>query len=75
MEILKRKTNKKNYTLTTQNKYLIEYRLMNGNNLNDFESAIDYLIQQGNTISIRDLALNLPNYLNKIESKRTDRTS
>ena len=47
---------------------LIEQRLKDGFTLYDFERAIDYLVQQRKTISIRELVINISNYLNKINS-------
>lgn len=57
----------KHYPITNQ-RPLIEQRLKDGFTLYDFERAIDYLVQQKQSISVKDLATNLPNYLNKINS-------
>lgn len=57
----------KHYPITNQ-RPLIEQRLKDGFTLYDFEKAIDYLIQQRRTISIRKLVININNYLNKINS-------
>ena len=57
----------KHYPITNQ-RPLIEQRLKDGFTLYDFEKAIDYLIQQRRTISIRELVINISNYLNKINS-------
>lgn len=57
----------KHYPITNQ-RPLIEQRLKDGFTLYDFEKAIDYLIQQRRTISIRELVININNYLNKINS-------
>ena len=37
-------------------------------NTHDFEKAIDYLIQHQQEISLNDLIVHLPDYLNKINS-------
>lgn len=65
--MLNSKTNKR-YIITSQQIPLIEQRLKDGFTLYDFEKAIDYLIQQRRTISIRELVINISNYLNKINS-------
>lgn len=57
----------KHYPITNQ-RPLIEQRLKDGFTLYDFEKAIDYLVQQKQSISIRDLVINISNYLNKINS-------
>ena len=57
----------KHYPITNQ-RPLIEQRLKDGFTLYDFEKAIDYLIQQKQSISIRELVINISNYLNKINS-------
>ena len=57
----------KHYPITNQ-RPLIEQRLKDGFTLYDFEKAIDYLIQQRRTISIRELVINISTYLNKINS-------
>lgn len=57
----------KHYPITNQ-RPLIEQRLKEGFTLYDFEKAIDYLIQQRRTISIRELVINISTYLNKINS-------
>ena len=57
----------KHYPITNQ-RPLIEQRLKDGFTLYDFEKAIDYLVQQRRTISIRELVININNYLNKINS-------
>lgn len=57
----------KHYPITNQ-RPLIEQRLKDGFTLYDFEKAIDYLIQQKQSVSLRDLAINISNYLNKINS-------
>lgn len=66
-DILRRCTGKP-YIITFNLKALIKARLDSGLTLYDFESAINYLIKQGKTIYIKDLAINLPNYLSKINS-------
>ncbi|NRO16936.1 replication initiation factor domain-containing protein [Lactobacillus helveticus] len=66
-DILRRYTGKP-YIITFNLKALIKAQLENGLTLYDFESAINYLIKQGKTISIKDLASNLPDYLSKINS-------
>lgn len=65
--ILRRYTGK-NYIISFNQISLLKKQLDSGLTLYDFESAIDYLIQQGKTISIKDLANNLPNYLSKTNS-------
>ena len=65
--MLRRKTNKR-YIITSQQIPLIQQRLKDGFTPYDFEKAIDYLIQQKQSISLRDLAINISNYLNKINS-------
>ena len=57
----------KHYPITNQ-RPLIEQRLKEGFTLYDFEKAIDYLIQQKQSISPRELVINISNYLNKINS-------
>lgn len=57
----------KHYPITNQ-RPLIEQRLKDGFTLYDFEKAIDYLVQQKQSISIRELVINISNYLNKINS-------
>lgn len=64
-EILRRRTNKK-YIITARTKPLIEQQLKDNFDLNDFEAAINYLIQHKKAISIKDLATHLPDYLSKI---------
>ena len=66
-QILRRYTTK-NYIISFDQIPLIKKQLESGLTLYDFESAINYLIQQGKTISIKDLANNLPNYLSKTNS-------
>ncbi|WP_278825974.1 hypothetical protein [Lactobacillus gallinarum] len=66
-DILRRCTGKP-YIITFNLKALIKARLDSGLTLYDFESAINYLIKQGKTIYIKDIAINLPNYLSKINS-------
>ena len=66
-KMLSNKTNKR-YIITSQQIPLIEQRLKDGFTLYDFERAIDYLVQQRKTISIRELVINISNYLNKINS-------
>ena len=65
--ILRRCTGKE-YIITFDQISLIKARLESGLTLYDFEAAINYLIKQGKAISIKDLAINLPNYLSKINS-------
>lgn len=65
-KMLNRKTGKR-YPITTQ-RPLIEQRLKEGFTLYDFEKAIDYLIQQKQSISVKELVINISNYLNKINS-------
>ena len=57
----------KHYPITNQ-RPLIEQRLKDGFTLYDFEKAIDYLIQQKQSISVKELVINIGNYLNKINS-------
>ena len=57
----------KHYPITNQ-RPLIEQRLKEGFTLYDFEKAIDYLIQQKQSISVKELVINISNYLNKINS-------
>lgn len=66
-EMLRRKTNRR-YIITSQQRPLIEQRLKEGFTLYDFEKAIDYLIQHQQEISLNDLIVHLPDYLNKINS-------
>ena len=65
--MLNSKTNKR-YIITSQQIPLIEQRLKDGFTLYDFESAIDYLVQQKQSISVKELVINISNYLNKINS-------
>ncbi|MGO2918503.1 MAG: helix-turn-helix domain-containing protein [Lactobacillus helveticus] len=67
-EMLRRKTKKRSYIITFQQKTLIQQRLKDGFTLYDFEKTIDYLIQQNQAISLNDLIIHLPDYLNKINS-------
>lgn len=67
-EMLRRKTKKRSYIITFQQKTLIQQRLKDGFTLYDFEKTIDYLIPQKQSISITELAINISNYLNKINS-------
>ena len=57
----------KHYPITNQ-RPLIEQRLKDGFTLYDFEKTIDYLIQQKQSISVKELVINISNYLNKINS-------
>lgn len=57
----------KHYPITNQ-RPLIEQRLKDDFTLYDFEKAIDYLIQQKQSISVKELVINISNYLNKINS-------
>ena len=57
----------KHYPITNQ-RPLIEQRLKDGFTLYDFERTIDYLIQQKQSISVKELVINISNYLNKINS-------
>ena len=57
----------KHYPITNQ-RPLIEQRLKDGFTLYDFEKAIDYLVQQKQSISVKELVINISNYLNKINS-------
>lgn len=66
--MLRRKTKKRSYIITFQQKTLIQQRLKDGFTLYDFEKTIDYLIQQNQAISLNDLIIHLPDYLNKINS-------
>ena len=61
-KMLNRKTGKC-YPITTQ-RPLIEQRLKEGFTLYDFEKAIDYLIQQKQSISVKELVINISNYIN-----------
>lgn len=65
--ILNARTGKR-YVINAYQKPLIEQRLDDKYSLNDFERAIDYLIQQKEAISVKDLATHLPNYLSKSNS-------
>ena len=64
--MLNTKTGKR-YIITRQ-KPLIEHQLQEGYTLSDFEKTIDYLIQHQQEISLNDLIVHLPDYLNKINS-------
>ena len=66
-KMLNSKTNKR-YIITSQQIPLIEQRLKDGFTLYDFERAIDYLVQQKQPISVKELVINISNYLNKINS-------
>ena len=66
-KMLNSKTNKR-YIITSQQIPLIEQRLKDGFTLYDFERAIDYLVQQKQSISVKELVINISNYLNKINS-------
>lgn len=57
----------KHYPITNQSP-LIEQRLKDGFTLYDFEKAIGYLVQQKQSISVKELVINISNYLNKINS-------
>ena len=57
----------KHYPITNQ-RPLIEQRLKDGFTLYDFERAIDYLVQQKQSISVKELVISISNYLNKINS-------
>ena len=57
----------KHYPITNQ-RPLIEQRLKDGFTLYDFEKAIDYLVQQKQSISVKELVISISNYLNKINS-------
>ena len=57
----------KHYPITNQ-RPLIEQRLKDGFTLYDFEKVIDYLVQQKQSISVKELVINISNYLNKINS-------
>lgn len=57
----------KHYPITNQ-RPLIEQRLKDGFTLYDFEKAIGYLVQQKQSISVKELVINISNYLNKINS-------
>ena len=65
--MLNSKTNKR-YIITSQQIPLIEQRLKDGFTLYDFERASDYLVQQKQSISVKELVINISNYLNKINS-------
>ena len=66
-KMLNSKTNKR-YIITSQQIPLIQQRLKDGFTLYDFERAIDYLVQQKQSISVKELVINISNYLNKINS-------
>ena len=66
-KMLSSKTNKR-YIITSQQIPLIQQRLKDGFTLYDFEKAIDYLIQQKQSISVKELVISISNYLNKINS-------
>lgn len=66
-KMLSSKTNKR-YIITSQQIPLIQQRLKDGFTLYDFEKAIGYLIQQKQSISVKELVINISNYLNKINS-------
>lgn len=57
----------KRYIITSQ-KPLIEHQLQKGYTLSDFAKTIDYLIKHQQKISLNDLIVHLPDYLNKINS-------
>ncbi|NHL84240.1 conserved phage C-terminal domain-containing protein [Lactobacillus helveticus] len=57
----------KHYPITNQ-RPLIEQRLKDGFTLYDFEKAIGYLVQQKQSILVKELVINISNYLNKINS-------
>ena len=58
--MLNSKTNKR-YIITSQQIPLIEQRLKDGFTLYDFERAIDYLVQQKQSISVKELVINISN--------------
>ena len=66
-KMLNGKTNKR-YIITSQQIPLIQQRLKDGFTLYDFEKAIGYLVQQKQSISVKELVINISNYLNKINS-------
>ena len=66
-KMLSSKTNKR-YIITSQQIPLIQQRLKDGFTMYDFEKAIDYLVQQKQSISVKELVINISNYLNKINS-------
>ena len=66
-KMLNSKTNKR-YIITSQQIPLIQQRLKDGFTLYDFEKAIGYLIQQKQSISVKELVISISNYLNKINS-------
>lgn len=66
-KMLNSKTNKR-YIITSQQIPLIEQRLKDGFTLYDFERAIDYLVQQKQSVSVKELVINISTYLNKINS-------
>lgn len=66
-KMLSSKTNKR-YIITSQQIPLIQQRLKDGFTLYDFEKAIDYLVQQKQSISVKELVISISNYLNKINS-------
>lgn len=66
-KMLSSKTNKR-YIITSQQIPLIQQRLKDGFTLYDFEKAIGYLVQQKQSISVKELVINISNYLNKINS-------
>lgn len=67
-KMLSSKTNKR-YIITSQQIPLIQQRLKDGFTLYDFEKAIGYLIQQKQSISVKELVINISNYLSKINRK------
>ena len=66
-KMLNSKTNKR-YIITSQQIPLIQQRLKDGFTLYDFEKAIGYLVQQKQSISVKELVISISNYLNKINS-------
>lgn len=66
-KMLSSKTNKR-YIITSQQIPLIQQRLKDSFTLYDFEKAIGYLVQQKQPISVKELVINISNYLNKINS-------
>lgn len=66
-KMLSSKTNKR-YIITSQQIPLIQQRLKDGFTLYDFEKAIGYLVQQKQSISVKELVISISNYLNKINS-------
>lgn len=67
IDILNEQTGK-NYIANPRLKPILEKRLKEGFTLYDFEQAINYLLQQKRTISVKKLLIHISKYLNKINS-------